>query len=345
MEKHKLIFIQYFRAIAAIMVIMAHCQSAFFGHNVGFLPQLGYSAVDIFFFISGFIISYIFLKNPSISSSKFVFNRILRIYPTYFQCYILIALCWIIFRAFPRPDFFYNLTLISFFDIKKISGNAIIVPDGKSVIVPCWTLYYEMIFYMVFSISIFLFKEKAKIGIYLFFIWSLVSIKFPFLYNFISLSPVVNFKFMAGFFMALIIFEKNYFINWILMNISILIVLNDDFRSGLILYLAAISTMICYMFEQRGKMFKSSILYLIGEASYSIYLFHYIEMYILAKIFKPFIETELLNIWPCIITSWLIILLAGIYNFKYFEPKNKKIFLKICEKINKDFKKRILRFA
>ena len=82
------------RFIAATMVIIAHIEG--FKNKMGYwnindnnvINQLGNQGVKIFFVLSGFLITYLLLKEKarfkSIDVRKFYIRRILRIWPLYF---------------------------------------------------------------------------------------------------------------------------------------------------------------------------------------------------------------------------------------------------------------------
>jgi exopolysaccharide production protein ExoZ len=80
---NKIVSIQYLRAIAALMVVMFH---AFYPSHANFriaggnFFQFGRMGVDIFFILSGFVMSLIIAteKTPTV----FIKKRMVRIYPT-----------------------------------------------------------------------------------------------------------------------------------------------------------------------------------------------------------------------------------------------------------------------
>lgn len=326
MQQNKLIFIQYFRAAAATMVVVFHCGLAF--HNTKLFNFGGYG-VNIFFFISGFIICYIFLLKPNRTAIDFIKNRSLRIYPTYFQIYFLTIIIWTVFRGilkipvFPRGHFFYNLTLISFIDRVELANLAIPV---------AWTLYYEMFFYLAFAISILLFRRKAVTGIYIFALWSLLAFEFPTIYSWTLLDPAFNFQFILGFFTALIIFKKNKIVNILMAVACLTIIFTKDYNIGLVLYYTTLLTVLCFIFEKNNLLFKSKIFYLIGESSYSLYLTHTLVLGFVGIALSPMLTLlPLYILWLMLIPATFLCILVGIYNFKKFESKNREIFLKICQ--------------
>ena len=89
--------IQYLRGIAASMVVLFH--------TIPQLKRMGYTGpefvilsygVDIFFVISGFIMTYISIDTPT-SRYKFISNRIIRIVPIYWLLTTFVAILGVIF--------------------------------------------------------------------------------------------------------------------------------------------------------------------------------------------------------------------------------------------------------
>src|ERR1700744_4339664 len=92
-EKHKLLGLDHLRAIAITYVILFHYQ--FFGHPawVRAIAGFGWSGVDLFFVLSGFLISgqlfETITKGKQISLSEFFIKRFFRIIPPFLLIIIL----------------------------------------------------------------------------------------------------------------------------------------------------------------------------------------------------------------------------------------------------------------
>ena len=91
--------IQSIRAIAVLLVVGYHLNSELF--------KFGYLGVDIFFVISGFIITHLILKNQSFHIINFYQKRIARIFPAM----ALVTLTTVVLGSiFLRTDDLLNLT-------------------------------------------------------------------------------------------------------------------------------------------------------------------------------------------------------------------------------------------
>ncbi len=164
-----------FRFIAALIVVLYHY--FFRGFSADNLSDLNFSeisdyfkygflGVNIFFIISGFVIS-LSIKDRSII--KFIISRISRLYPMY---WISVLITFIVVLLFGEPrftaelsQFLYNLTMFhNYIGVESIDGVY-------------WTLFIEMKFY-IFVIGLYLVLNKFKdIKLdYLIYTWLILSV-------------------------------------------------------------------------------------------------------------------------------------------------------------------------
>lgn len=130
----KLRSIQVLRALAAIGVVIHHAYSAVNPHSVA---QLGAAGVDLFFVISGFIMATI---GPRRSPGSFLFDRAWRIFPLWW----IALIPWLIVR---QPDM---QELLSSLALWPIYGGAFHSP----VLAVGWTLCFEILFYAAFAMAL-----------------------------------------------------------------------------------------------------------------------------------------------------------------------------------------------
>lgn len=156
----KLRSIQFLRAIAVLLVIYMH--SLGFQPRAGqqhffFLPHFGAIGVDIFFIISGFIITYSAGRYLGRREGlKFLFNRFLRLVPIYWLA-TLVHIGALLCRGFsihPSLSLITNtLLLLPLADARSFTGPILSV---------AWTLSFEWLFYFLFFGSIILsIRRKA----------------------------------------------------------------------------------------------------------------------------------------------------------------------------------------
>lgn len=138
--------IQYLRAVAAIAVVIMHI-GEIFGHKFSF----GATGVDLFFVISGFIM-WMVSRQREASATMFVKKRLLRIVPLYWLVTLFLATCATIRpNLFPLDNPIPSHVLLSLFFIPHLS------PAGtfdKPLISQAWTLNYEMFFYFLFALTL-----------------------------------------------------------------------------------------------------------------------------------------------------------------------------------------------
>ena len=152
---------QVLRAVAALMVVFHHARLSVPGSD--FLSTAGESGVDIFFVISGFVMAYTTARLPGGASLNarlgaswhFVLNRVLRVVPLYW-----LALAWTAHRGFGTR-----------FTAGDIARDLVFIPHVSTefprwiypVLVQGWTLNYEMFFYLLFAISLLGADQSRKI--------------------------------------------------------------------------------------------------------------------------------------------------------------------------------------
>jgi len=286
----KLNLLQVYRGIAAVLVVMVHVtvKSAGNLNQVTFfnLFGAGWSGVDYFYVLSGFIMVYVhgsaIGKKDQLKS--FLVKRAVRIYPIYWIV-TLIALC--LFLVI--PGFAHTQDLSLGYVIKSL----LLIPlKGKPLVDVAGTLIYEINFYLLFSIAIWL---KPKHSVPIFSAWLLVTIlhyrkivKFP--DDFIVLKTIfgeMNLEFVFGCLAAYIVIKYNNKIGkyrWILFGIAnlgyvILEVLTawGKLEFGRITTFGVLATLLIIAATSIDLKDSPKIPYLLiflGDASYSIYLTH-----------------------------------------------------------------------
>lgn len=176
--------IQYLRFLAAFIVVFAHSNMNMYGLTAK-ATDLGGFGVDIFFVISGFIMPFILFggkyKNtlPKITAGQFIWRRITRIWPMYFLATMcVVVLSWMVANSMfedARVDFayHYNATRTS---VRWIIDSLTFTHGlNPPVLGTGWTLQVEFMFYTAFA-AVLLSKPKtltqleiSLIGLFVFF--------------------------------------------------------------------------------------------------------------------------------------------------------------------------------
>jgi exopolysaccharide production protein ExoZ len=164
----KLTNIQSLRAFAAISVIFFHLVENAHKHGMEtvVLTPLGWwgnSGVDIFFVISGFVMIESQRRKAS-NAITFLIRRIVRIVPLY---WLLTLFYWTL--ATFAPSLFPNLELGIPWLLTSLGFISGVFSFSAPILGQGWTLEFEMLFYLVFASTLFL-RNFVKSGIFTIFI-------------------------------------------------------------------------------------------------------------------------------------------------------------------------------
>lgn len=138
--------LQLLRAVAVVIVVQCHSGQILDLTGSHALPNLGVFGVDIFFVISGFILSLVVLREraqPGLRSMRdFMLRRILRIYPIYW----VVALLTLARLALSHHLFEHNY-VAAFFLLPSLH-----YPGGQTIITYSWTMNFELFFYLLLGL-------------------------------------------------------------------------------------------------------------------------------------------------------------------------------------------------
>ena len=197
--------IQTLRFVAAMLVVLAHSTAMVNErmHLDMFKWRAGWSGVDIFFVISGFVmaISSGGLMQRANGWKIFLTRRLIRIVPLYWVATTL-KLATIITMpalALDSPLELWN-TIASYLFIPTFDDKSLLAAPLLKV---GWTLNYEMLFYAIFTMALFLGKSPLKFTAAIFAIAVAVNLfstpTFPYAYGF--LEPILM-EFVMGMLVA-----------------------------------------------------------------------------------------------------------------------------------------------
>lgn len=333
----ELVYIQYLRAFAALLVVMHHSLTHFTGIESTFLRGFGEYGVDIFFVISGFIMVYsTYSKNYS--PGYFILRRLERIAPLYWF-FTTALICIVIIK----PDLFTTVklnlwhTVASYAFIPAKSLSETFQGTFMPVLYVGWTLNYEMFFYLVFAISLF-FADKYRLAFVGLILSSLVIFgeafkpegMISFYTNMILLEfflgMVLGYLFVHGKIQANIALG----LTGILLSIVIYALL---YKEGLHRFfyggLSATALVLGAIYLSSTNVYRNKVFSLLGDASYSIYLSHFFSIGLTSFVRSYFglnnvTDMNLITIF--IITNIIFSSIVGIVVYKLIEePINLKL--------------------
>ena len=292
------------RAIAVISVIIYHTQITILGYQPF---KGGFIGVDIFFVISGYLITLIILKelktSGSFSFKHFYERRVRRILPALlFVMLVSLPFAWIFLLPVGLVEFsksiLYSLGFNSNFYFHYSGQN---YDAENSLLLPflhTWSLSVEEQFYVLFPIIlIFIFRYCRKYLIHILIVGFIISLgladwgsrNHP-SFNFYIL-PTRGWELLAGSILAY--FEitfgrrgKHNTLNFILPSIglflighSILFFNNDMFHPSFYTLSPIIGVCLIIWFSQKNelvtKILSTKLFVGIGLISYSLYLWHF----------------------------------------------------------------------
>ncbi len=273
--------VQYLRAFASILVLLHH--AAWKGEQYSTNPMgwfhIGTAGVDLFFIISGYIMSYM-TYNKNINFVDFIKARIVRIIPLYWT---LTTIALIIYLFFPGKINSSGGTTEIF------SSYFLIFTKNKYLIQNGWTLSYEFYFYILFSLG-FIFSGKYRFLVPVSIIFILIisgriyNISDDSIYSFFSNPYLLEFAFGMIAFQYLNKFNANNLIALIfifLSGFSFFILNNFGFIGYRVMYFGIPSLLLFIGIVSLEKYFithkENYILKFfekIGDSSYSLYLVH-----------------------------------------------------------------------
>jgi len=186
--------VQALRAVAALLVVFAHSAFIMEARGKPFLSRLGYvahfgtSGVDIFFAISGFVISLAAEREPA--WLDFLMRRVLRIFPLY---WLLNGLQMLLLMASHRTP-----------PAGAAVRSFLLLPH--LYIELGWTLGFEMLFYLALTLMLAVRPRRAGWGVMAIFacsvtLWQVLGTRVPGL-NFIGNPIIVEFLFGVAIGMA-----------------------------------------------------------------------------------------------------------------------------------------------
>lgn len=138
--------IQFLRFLAAALVVLTHVRIEIDKSVPESIVSFGDFGVDIFFVISGFIMSHITQRD----SAYFLTRRLIRIVPLYWAFTLLLSAI-----TFVLPELFNSAR----FDPGHILASLLFLPywteaaGFKPILLLGWTLNFEMYFYVLFFIA------------------------------------------------------------------------------------------------------------------------------------------------------------------------------------------------
>ena len=342
--KLSIISIQILRAFAALLVVFHHARYQIPEFEVFFYGGVwpfGQAGVDIFFVISGFIM-WVTTHDRRTTPLQFMTNRIVRIVPLYWLMTLAVAAACLI-----MPSQFRGVVLTPEHVVKSLFFIPDFYPGMPSriwpLLLPGWTLNYEMAFYLVFAGALllprrlmipligslfttavaagFIFDFDSAVG--MFYTESIIMefvagmmLGHLWLHGRLKVPPLPALAAIPAAFVALIALTpfsvpQTRLLVWGVPAVLIV-------TAGLSL-------------ELRGRFISSRFLKLMGDASYSIYLTHILTLGVLRTAWKRLglVEQDLVSACIFLAASIAVSILVGIAVYYVVEVPLMRLFRRV----------------
>jgi peptidoglycan/LPS O-acetylase OafA/YrhL len=339
--------IQFLRASAVILVVHTHgldiqmIYSVSWQQHFFYLDNFGAIGADMFFVISGFIISYVANKYVGINEGLiFLKKRFLRVNPVYyFVSLIAFIVFFICFNPFPWEKMFREL-VDTIFMIPVLNIQTSLYP----IISVGWTLSFEWWFYILFFLLVIV-NVKNKVLPMILLILFAVMMGYIFRvkdFRLIFITNPIMLEFCLGVviywlychvkipvyvgYITLLLGIAGYVYNIIFGygNISELsnVIFGMDSIKRVLLWGGPSACIVagCIFLENNGVLrflWNNRLMLLLGAASYSIYLTHFPFFYLLMLLYAR--SGFFLNPDLAVLVHMLIALSVGILFYKVIE--------------------------
>lgn len=296
--------IQYLRAVAALMVVFHHLIIQIDVYEVVLNTiSVGAAGVDVFFVISGFVIWFV-THGKDVSVGEFFAKRVIRVVPIYWLITLVIA------SAATAAPYMFKSTQ---FEFAQLIQSLFFVPHYSlglpgnvyPILVPGWTLNYEMFFYLVFGLLLVAPRQIPMILLSAFSVLVILGIVFePQNALLKTYTSGLLLEFVAGVFIAKAYTERK--LKQLPSMLGVLLLVAgaagllataqvNPFGSLRALYWGVPGMMMvlgAVIIEANGSVLKSRVLHLLGDASYSIYLTHILALGVYRVIWSKLITPE-----------------------------------------------------
>lgn len=365
-SKGKIYFehIDVIRFVAALLILILHTYEAWNGWYTDFhmeysgllgklldegggINQLVKNAgigVDIFFLISGFLITYLLLEEKkhtgTIHIGKFFLRRSLRIWPVYFLL-IIVSPFLVSWLNTSSPNYIYNCFFLGNFDI--INTESWQFPFAHF-----WTICIEEHFYLVWPFIIYLFPVKKLLYAFgclflmsiCFRLWAYSSMEYSWFtlhVHTLSRIDVLILGAVGGFYYSQKPFEfrLNWIIRWLLFALLIFILSitplyewKSLFSAGFKKYLSIGILTILLLDFNFNKHLKhilpaKSVIHYLGKISYGLYMYGNILLLLIIE--KIVWRIGTINFWGFLFIKLFITIIVSILSYELFEKRVLKI--------------------
>lgn len=309
----QILSIQYLRGVAALMVVWHHAKGQIPEISQAFTNSFGASGVDLFFVISGFIM-VVTTQGADVTPWRFLKKRIVRVVPLYWLLTLALVVAALLFPSLfrtVRVEFWHVLK--SLFFVPHVNPTHLKI---WPILVPGWSLNYEMFFYALFAMSLAMRRSWRLIAIGL-AIGGLVICGWMFGFQQPVAATFTNplmLEFVLGIAIASAWLRSRLFIPvWGALALVMLGAVMLAHRGLFLPQMCGAALIVC---GALNLPWKSVVLKTLGDASYSIYLTHLFALGVLRVLWVKVGATEPLMFMLCSLT---LCSLVGWLSYRWLE--------------------------
>lgn len=296
---------------------------------ISWLYDYGYTAVDLFFVISGYVFAHVYLTGDGLRGGvtlrAFMAARIARLYPLHLATLLLMAAILLAGTGdMPGHDGWHFLLNLLFLQESGLN-------QGYSFNVPAWSLSVEMLCYLLFILAALAGRRVLAVSAVLFVLVGLVATAS-------EATSVVNVgRGLTGYFTGYLIWRHRETLDRVPAWLAIAFVagiLAVHLKLPFVFYGASLSVTawpILLLLSKRSAVLTSAPLRWLGARSYSIYLLHFPVYGVLLFVVTagqpvpPAMQGAALAF--CIATT----LLLSHFSFLYFEAPMRRLIRDFAE--------------
>ncbi|MBT3227810.1 MAG: acyltransferase [Candidatus Marinimicrobia bacterium] len=324
--------LQVLRGLAALMIVFLHlgvAEARYGSSGWQYLDgfRVGAAGVDIFFVISGFVMMLV-IYNKMISPVLFLKNRLSRIYPNYWIYFLIVVLVWLV-----QPGW-VNSSLSGTPDF--LSSFLLFPSSGPPVVSVAWTLEFEIFFYLVFTLFLWVSRQHlAPLLISFFTMLVLLGVIYqPESLLLERLTHPLLLEFSAGILLGRVLISRQIPGAWLAIPVAILlfILYQMGFELTQIIPVgthlerlanfgipAVLLVLGFVSLDMKYQIVYPDLFIKIGDASYTLYLSHILIISASGKLYQAFGLNEILSNFVFIVGMLVLCILSALLAYQYLE--------------------------
>jgi len=302
MENKRLLSIEIIRFAAAFSVLLHHIPSI----------DIGVFGVDAFFIISGFVMMYS-TKN---FDKNFFLKRLLRIIPLYWSATFGVYLI-----SLYKPEILYSSTS----DINHLLNSLFFIPFDKNgvghepLLAVGWTLNLEVLFYLIFYLSLIISNKYRDIIATLIICSSiLIFNNFDFFITNVY-SDIILIEFILGFLIYNLLYDKKSYKNFFIIIIIVFVILIKNTYLHRFFYFGIPMAILCFLVIKYLKIKYSNLIINLGGMSYALYISHVFIIRIFDRLLPWFGSQNNINNITATLFSIFGSTLVGFFIYKFLD--------------------------